>query len=144
MIDDLAQLAAGVVGAALGGWAYQRGRRARLARADAAARPLEFPGSVLGSARYCHPAGGLLRLDGTALTWLTGRGGLSYPVPVERLVVTELAAVRMAEAFPGGRNVAVVCDDAGTAVRIVVLESDLPYLARAIPSLGALLPTPPD
>ncbi|HEY3545338.1 MAG TPA: hypothetical protein VGK17_04515 [Propionicimonas sp.] len=132
MIRDLL---ASLLGGALGGGFYERHRRSRLARDHAAGRPLELPGSVLGGTRYCHPAGGLLRVAGTSLVWLTGRGGMSFAVPVERLDVQDLVEVRPSEAFPGGRSVAVVCDDAGTTVRIVVLRADLPYLALAMPRL---------
>ena len=117
----------------------ERHRRRRLARTDAAGRPLVFSGSVLGGTSYCHPAGGMLRVDGTSLTWLTGVGGMSFPVPVERLEVRGLTEVSRSESYAGGINVAVVCDDAGATVRIVVLRSDLPYVARALPGLLPLL-----
>ena len=136
MIGDLL---AGLLGGMVGDGLYETIRRRRLARADAEGRPLEFPGSVLGSTRYCHPAGGLLRLDGTTLTWLTGKGGISFPVPSERLDVRELAEVGLSESFAGRSTVAVVCDDAGATVRVVVLGADLPYLARALPGIEPLL-----
>lgn len=142
LADQVAAMICGAVGAVVGTALLQRRRRRLLDRADASGGVLEFPGAVLGSAGYCHPAGGMLRLDGTTLTWLTGKGGMSFPVPTDRLTVRALADVRMSEAFPGDRNVAVVCDDAGTPVRIVVLAPDLHYRARALPGLAALLPTP--
>ena len=134
--DFLGELIGGLVGGGL----WERGRRRRLARADAAGGRMEFPGSVLGSAPYCHPAGGMLRVEGPTLTWLTSKGGMAFPVPVDRLDVRALGDVRPSEAFGGGRNVAVVCDDAGRAVRIIVLASDLPYLARALPGVGRYVP----
>jgi hypothetical protein len=126
-----------LLGGLLGGELHERRRRRRLARDLAEGRPLKFPGAVLGEARYCHPAGGMLRVDGTSLTWLTGPGGKAYPVPTERLTVSDLTDARRSESFLGGENVTVVCDDAGTTVRIIVIRSDLPYLATALPGLGA-------
>jgi hypothetical protein len=131
----IGELLGSLVVVAVAGLLVDKGRRRRLARDDAAGRPLEFPGSILGRTSYSHPPGGLLRLDGTTLTWLTGKGGMSFPVPVERLEVRGLAEPRASEAFHGGRNVAVVCDDAGAAVRIVLFHSDLHYLARAVPGV---------
>lgn len=138
----IAEIIAQLLGGAIGGDLYERHRRRRLARDHAAGRPLEFPGSVLGVARYCHPPGGMLRVDRASLEWLTGHGGKSYAVPVERLHVQDLADVRMSEAIFGGRTVAVVCDDGSTGVRIVILRSDLPYLALAMPGLQPWLTTP--
>ncbi|WP_156044097.1 hypothetical protein [Cellulomonas sp. HZM] len=135
----LGDLIGGLVGGIFGTELYDRRRRRRLARADAAGLPLELPGSVLGTPRYCHPSGGMLRIDGATLTWLTDRGGKSYPVPVERLAARSLADVPVKESYPGGRCVAVVCDDAGTVVRLVVLEDDLGYLARVVPGLRPVL-----
>ena len=139
MIAELVMVLAGALGGSLGFLLYARHRRRSLARDDASGRPLVFSGSVLGRTSYCHPAGGMLRVDGTSLTWMTGVGGLSFPVPVERLDVRGLTDVSRSESYAGGRNVAVVCDDAGTTVRIVVLASDLPYVARALPGLLPLL-----
>lgn len=136
MIGD--QLA-GLVGGAFGDGLYETIRRRKLARADAEGRPLEFPGSILGSAGYCHPDGGFLRVDGTTLAWLTGKGGISFPVPTAQLTVRELAPVDGSKWSSGDSRVTVVCDDAGTAVRIVVLEADLRYLARALPGIEPLL-----
>ena len=94
---------------------------------------LVIPGSVIGRASYCHPPGGLLRTDGAALCWLSGQGGLSYPVPTDRLRVREVADdVPMSRARQG-RTFGVVCGDAGQEVRLEVLETDLHYLARAMP-----------
>ena len=135
----IVELLGSLVGGALGLGLYDRHRRRRLARDDASGRPLVFSGSVLGGTSYCHPAGGMLRVDGTSLTWLTGVGGMSFPVPVERLEVRGLTEVSRSESYAGGINVAVVCDDAGATVRIVVLRSDLPYVARALPGLLPLL-----
>lgn len=136
MISDLL---ASLLGTLLGGGLFERRRRRRLARDLDEGRPLVFPGSVIGDAAYCRPAGGMLRLDGASLSWLTGRGGMSFPVPVERLAARTLAAVRTSDAFTGGENVAVVCDDDELTVRIVVLKADLPYLAVAVPGLRSLL-----
>ncbi|HWK91979.1 MAG TPA: hypothetical protein VNR17_06910 [Luteimicrobium sp.] len=135
MIEDLI---GGLLGGAIGTGLYERLRRRRLARAEAAGKSLEFPGSVLGPTRYCHPAGGLLRVEGTTLTWLTGKGGMSFAVPAERLDVRGLAAVPRSESFSSGTTVAVICDDAGATVRILVLRADLPYLARALPGVEGL------
>lgn len=134
--DVLAPLLGNLLGASI----FERRRRRRLASALENGRPLVFPGSVLGDTAYCHPGGGMLRVDGASLSWLTGTGGMAFRVPVERLAVRSLADVRASESFTGGDNVAVLCDDAGAAVRIVVLRSDLPYLAIAVPGLRALLP----
>ena len=139
----IVELLASLVGGVVGGKLVEDRRRRGLAREDAAGRAVEFPGSVLGKTGYCHPAGGLLRVDGRSLSWLTGRGGMSFPVPVERLEVRDLDDVRSSEAFHGGRNVAVVCDDAGVTVRIVVIRSDLAYLARAVPGVRPWLDARP-
>lgn len=138
----LTQLLGEILGGILGADLHERHRRRRLARDHDQGRPLEFPGSVLGGARYCHPAGGLLRVDGASLEWLTGRGGMSFAVPVEQLDVRGLSDVRPSESFFGGPNVAVLCSDGEFTVRIVVLRSDLPFLALALPGVRQWLNTP--
>ncbi|ROS23626.1 hypothetical protein [Cellulomonas sp. PhB150] len=93
-----------------------------------------LPGAILGSTRYCHPRGGVLEVDGSSLSWLTGRGGLRYPVPVDRLTVEHLTSSADQIAV-GGAWVDVHCTDGLEQVTIVVSRHDLPYLARALPGV---------
>ena len=127
-------LLGGAVGGSIGTRLYESGRRRRLARDDRAGRPLVIPGAILGTTSYCHPRGGVLEVDGAALAWLTGRGGLRYPVPVERLTVGDVTESSDAIASAGGW-VDVHCTDGSERVTIVLPRHDLPYLARAMPGV---------
>lgn len=146
MIGDLiGDWLAGAVGWNSRAAFYERRRRRKLARAYAEGRPLEFPGSVIGKAPYCHPSGGLLRIDGTSVTWRPVPGTPLYPFPVERLTVRDVEAGLPPVTFPWALTDAVVCDDAGTVVRVEVLRVDLPYLALVLPGITPwLTPRPPD
>lgn len=74
--------AAGVAASTCAGVLYELVRARRLGRAAERGDVLELEGSIVGRLRYCHPPGGMLRIDGRRLSWLNAPGGIEYPVPL--------------------------------------------------------------
>ncbi|MGN8244759.1 hypothetical protein ACTHAM_001864 [Cellulomonas soli] len=145
MGDVLWLILASVIGGALGAWAYARVRLRRAARAFEGGRPTTFAGFVLGSRPYCRAAGGLLVVEGDALSHVVDRGmpGTRRDIPVSQLTVVRARPATRADDrdMPPGWTV-LECRDGDEQVLIACDRREMRFVQHAF--LRALDASPRD